>query len=60
MFRAPLQHNTVAEGWQFGRQLHVPCRESSKKFSFPVNYNSVIPYSAFYSVPNVCNQAPLV
>ena len=55
MFRVPLQHSgraTALDG--------VPCRQSSKHFIsgqlkvIPLFRYSVIPYSAFYSVPICC------
>ena len=55
MFRVPLQHNSGRATALAG----VPCRQSSKHFIsgqlkvIPLFRYSVIPYSAFYSIPAV-------
>ena len=55
-----VQNSSTTQQWQSylaGWQLHVPCRQSSKHFIsgqlkvIPLFRYSVIPYSAFYSVP---------
>ena len=57
MFRTPLQQQW--QSYNAGWQLHVPCRQSSKHFIsgqlkvIPLFRYSVIPYSAFYSVPKL-------
>ena len=56
-----VQNSSTTQQWQSylaGWQLHVPCRQSSKHFIsgqlkvIPLFRYSVIPYSAFYSVPS--------
>ena len=56
-----IQNSSTTQQWQSylaGWQLHVPCQQSSKHFIsgqlkvIPLFRYSVIPYSAFYSVPS--------
>ena len=57
-----VQGSSTTQQWQAtsldDNNLHVPCRQSSKHFIsgqlkvIPLFRYSVIPYSAFYSIPN--------
>ena len=61
-----VQSSSTTQQWQAtsldDNNLHVPCRQSSKHFIsgqlkvIPLFRYSVIPYSAFYSVPAKCEE----
>ena len=63
-----VQGSSAARQWRatslYDNNLHVPCRRSSEHFTsgrlevVPLFRCSVIPYSAFYSVPKICIVVP--